>query len=318
MTPATGALIELTKLQKRYGYKILELENEIAVANAGAGSAITGAKTMVGTSGGGFDLMTEALSMCGMAEIPLIFYLAQRAGPSSGVPTYTSQADLQMARHSGHGEFSRLVFAPGDPIETQELISQMFYLTQKFKIPGILISDKHLAESFFTDEKMPEITKSKKMIKFGRFNSYEKDPITGCATEDELIIKKNVDIRIKNGINLAKECEKFNGFKIYGKKRSKNCILFWGSTKGAILDAIYGLDVCAIQILYIEPFPKKIVEMLKEKKKIIIIENNSTGQLCEVIREKTGILIKNKILKYDARPFLYGELREKIIGKLKK
>jgi len=319
MTPATAVLEHLAQKQKEHGHLTLELENEIAVANAGCGSAITGAKTMIGTSGGGFALMTEALSMCGVAEIPLVFYLAQRAGPASGVATYTAQADLHMARHAGHGEFPRVVLASGDPTETQEITSQAFYLSQKYSCPSIILSDKHLAESYYTSKRKPIITKVGNLTKFGRYNSYEKDSKTGSATEDAEIIKKNVEERKKKWENLKKECEKFNGYKIYGKKDSKNCIVFWGSTKGAILDSIEGLDVCAIQILYIEPFPRKVQKILENKKKIISIENNATGQLCDVIREHTGILIsdKNKILRYDARPFLCDELKKEIERKLK-
>ena len=312
MTPSTAVLGELAQRQREKGHLVFELENEVAVANAGAGCAITGAKTMVGTSGGGFCLMTEALSMCGIARIPLVFYLAQRAGPASGVATYNAQADLHMARHAGHGEFPRLVLAPGDPVEAQEITSQIFYLTQKFGVPGILLSDKHLAESYYTTEKKPVITKSPKMTKFGRYNSYEQDPESGSGTEDMKIVKDNVEVRKKKWDMLRKECEKFEGYKVYGKKNSKNCIVFWGSTKGAILDAIEGLDVCAIQILYVEPFPKKIQKILEGKKKIVAVENNATGQLCSVIREETGIKINEKILRYDARPFLCDELGKEL------
>lgn len=312
MTPSTAVLGELAQRQKKHNVFVLELENEIAVANAGAGSAITGAKTMVGTSGGGFCLMTEALAMCGIAGIPLVFYLAQRAGPATGVATYTAQADLNMARHAGHGEFARVLLAPGDPVEAQELTSQIFYLTQKFKIPGILISDKHLAESFFTTERIPKIISSLKTTLFGRYNSYEKDPETHSATENAVIIKKNVEERMKNWNELRKECEKFEGYKIYGKKNSKNAIVFWGSTKGAIMDSIEGLDVCAIQFLYIEPFPKKVESLLKNKKKIISIENNSTSQLAQIIKENTGINTNKNILRYDGRPFICDELKKEI------
>ncbi|HKL23564.1 MAG TPA: 2-oxoacid:acceptor oxidoreductase family protein [Candidatus Nanoarchaeia archaeon] len=231
MTPATAVLGELAQRQKKHGHLVLELENEVAVGNAGAGCAITGAKTMVGTSGGGFCLMTEALSMCGMARIPLVFYLAQRAGPASGVATYNLQGDLHLARHSGHGEFSRLVLAPGDPIEAEEITSQIFYLTQKFGVPGILISDKHLAESYYTNERKPKITKVEHLTKFGRYNSYEQNPVTGSGTEEAEIVKGNVEARKKKGEMLQKECEKFEGYKVYGKKNSKNCIVFWDPQK---------------------------------------------------------------------------------------
>ncbi|MCX6751071.1 MAG: 2-oxoacid:acceptor oxidoreductase family protein, partial [Candidatus Pacearchaeota archaeon] len=126
MTPATPLLFELAPKQHESNFLVLEMESEVSVINAAIGSAITGAKAMVGTSGGGFDLMTEALSMTGMAEIPMVICLAQRPGPGTGVATYSSQGDLKVALGSGHGEFSRLVIAPGNPKECEELTSQAF------------------------------------------------------------------------------------------------------------------------------------------------------------------------------------------------
>ena len=316
MTPATSVLVNLAQQQIKNNFLVLELENEIAVINAAIGSAITGAKSMIGTSGGGFDLMTEALSLTGIAEIPLVIFLSQRPGPGTGVATYTGQGDLDIARHSGHGEFNRIVLAPGNPKEAAELTSQAFYFSQKFKIPSIIISDKHLGESFYTLNEKIKITNSKKSTNFGRYNSYEKDK-EGSATEDAEIIKKNIKKRLEIGKNIEKESRKFKKYKIYGNKNSKNIIISWGSTKGAILDAIKELDICFIQILYIEPFPE--IEKLLGEKNIILIENNSTGLLGNLIREKTGIKIKdkNKILRYDGRPFLCDELKKEIFRRMK-
>lgn len=310
MTPATPLLSELAARQVRDNFLVLELENEISVMNAALGSAITGAKSMIGTSGGGFDLMTEALSMAGQAEIPIVCYLSTRPGPSTGVATYTSQGDLQLARHCGHGEFFRLVVAAGNPIEASELTSQCFYFSQKYKIPSILLGDKHLAESFYTQLEKAKIIKSEKTTKLGRYNSYEHTK-TGEATEDAEVIKKNFEARIKKQKEVEKECKKFEMFKIYGNKDSKNLIIGWGSTKGAILDAIEGLDVKFLQILYIEPFPD-IKSELEKAKKIIVIENSASGMIADVIREKTGIKTGNKILRYDGRPFLCDELKKEI------
>ena len=312
MTPATPVLTELAQRQLTGDFVVVELENEIAVINAAIGSALTGAKSMCGTSGGGFDLMTEALSLAGMAEVPLVIYLAQRPGPATGVPTYTGQGDLNIALYGGHGEFPRVVLAPGDPLEAEELTSQAFYFSQKFKIPAIVISDKHLAESFYTLSEKPTITTSKKLATLGRYNSYEKNPATGSATEDAEIIKKNVEKRLKKAKDIEKESKKFNRYKIYGKKTSRNVIVSWGSTKGAIIDSIKDVDVKFIQILYIEPFPLEIKRELEKAEKVVLIENNSTGQLGALIREKTGIFIEDKILRYDGRPFLSDELDREI------
>lgn len=317
MTPATNVISELAEKQIEHNHIVLELESEISVINAGIGSAITGAKTMIGTSGGGFDLMTESLSLAGIAESPLVIYLASRPGPSTGVATYTGQGDLDMARFSGHGEFPRMILAPGDPKECEELTSQSFYFSQKFGIPVIILSDKHLAESIYTSDKKAVITPSKKMTEMKRYNSYEVDKF-GCATEDAEIINRNVDERLKKGKEIEKDAEKFTGFNIFGKSNSKNVIIGWGSTKGAILDSIQDLDAKFVQVLYLEPFPKKIEKEI-EGKNLILIENNATAQLGKLIAEKTGVIIedKNKILRYDGRPFLADELKEEIKRRLK-
>lgn len=317
MTPATPILFELAPKQIENNFLVLELENEIACMNAALGSSITGAKSMIGTSGGGFDLMTEALSMSGMAEIPLVCYLASRPGPSTGVATYTGQGDLQLARYCGHGEFTRIVVAPGDPVECEELASQAFHFSQKFKIPVIILSDKHLGESFYTLSEEPEITKSDKTTKLIRYNSYEHTE-TGEATEDAGEIIKGVERRQETRKEIEKEAEKFPMFKVYGNKTSKNVILSYGSAKGAILDAIKELDAKFIQILYIEPFPaEQVSRELKDAKNVILVENSATGMLSDVVREKTGIEIKEKILRCDGRPFLCDELNKEIGKRVK-
>ena len=314
MTPATPLLFELAPKQIENKFITLELENEISVINAAVGSAITGAKAMCGTSGGGFALMTETISLAGQAEIPLVIYLAQRPGPATGMPTYTAQGYLHFARHAGHWEFPKFIVAPGDPLECQELVSQCFYFSQKFKIPTILLSDKHLSESFYSINKIPIITKSQKTTSLKRFNSYEHDK-DGNVIEESKDVIKTFDNRLKKYYDIEKESKKFKTYKTYGK--SKNIILGWGSTKGAILDAMERLDCKFIQLLYLDPFPKEIFKELKNAKKVIVIENNSTSQLSELIAEKTGFLIKDKILRYDGMPFYCNELKEELIKRLK-
>lgn len=316
MTPATSVLNELAAKQEEKNILVLELENEIAVVNAAIGSSITGAKSMVGTSGGGFDLMTESLSLTGQAEIPLVVYLAQRPGPGTGVATYTAQGDLNIALSSGHGEFPKLVVAPGEPTEAEELASQAFYFSQKYKIPTIILGDKHLGESFYAMEKIPEIKKSEKSTSLKKYSGNEIDE-RGVTSSKAEVVKKNFEGRLKKFKGIEKEAENFEGIKIHGNKKSKNIVVGWGSTKGAILDAVKNLDCKFIQVLYLEPFPKKIKEELEMAEKIILVENNSTGQLGELISKKTGIFIEDKILKYDGRAFFCDELREEIRRRLK-
>ncbi len=309
MTPATKLFAELSKNKKAI---TIESESEIAAVNSAIGSAITGAKSMVGTSGGGFDLMTEGLSLAGKAGIPIILYLAQRHGSSTGVPTATGQGDLNAARHSGHGEFPRIIIAPGDAKEATKKTGEMFYLTQKYSVPGILIGDKHLAESIYSFSEKPKIIKSESSIKWPkRFTSYESDE-NEIATESPEEIKKAGEKRIKKQEAIADEIKNFETYKIYGKTTSKNLIVGWGSTKGAIIDAMKDIDCKFLQVIYLEPFDNGIKKELEKAKNIIAIENNSTSQLSELIAEKTGLIIKNKILKYDGRQFLADELAQEI------
>ena len=319
MTPATSVMAELAEKQIENNHMVIELENEIAVANAGVGSAITGAKTMVGTSGGGFDLMTETLSLTGIAEVPLVFYLAQRPGPGTGVATYQAQGDMKIALYGGHGEFQRVVLAPGDPKEAEELTTEAFYFSQAYKIPAIILSDKHLSESFYTTDGKPELTLSKKSTSFGRYNSYEKGD-EGFAVEDPKMVSNNILRRSKKNILIAEESQKFKQYKVFGNLDSENVIVGWGSTKGAILDVIAsGIDCKFVQMLYLSPFPTKDLWRELIGKNLILVENNSTGQLGDLIKEKLGYKIpdKNKILKFNGRPFFRDELEEAIKRRMK-
>jgi len=318
MTPATGVLQELAGLQEKYGHLVFQPENEIAVINMGLGASFAGARTMIGSSGGGFDLMTEGLSLQGQTEIPLVVYLASRPGPGTGVPTYSLQDDLDVALRGGHGEFPRIVIAPGDPKEAIEKTNEAFYLSEKYGVLSIILADKHLAESeFSSNDKInaPLKVEVKRKVpgeEIVKANSYEHDEF-GNTTESFLLTEQNAKKRIDKYNKIKKECEDFEMIKIHGKKSSKNLIIGWGSTKTVILDAIEGLDYRFLQVLYLKPMSDKIREEIKKADKVILVEQNVTGQLGRLIREKTGIKIKNRILKYDSRPFKSDELRKEIL-----
>lgn len=321
MTPATGVMNELAAKQDK-NFMVFQPENEIAVVNAALGASFTGAKTMIGTSGGGFDLMTEGLSLQGITELPLVAYLASRPGPGTGVPTYSTQGDLNLALRAGHGEFPRVVIAPGDPKEAIEKTNEAFYLSNKFNCLSIILGDKHLAESEFSTNNKPK--KPLKIIRKGKLpgkgivkvSSYEHDKF-GNTTEDPKIVKQNQESRLKKYNLIKKEAKKFEMIKIYGKKNSKKLVIGWGSTKGVILDSIKDTDYKFLQVLYMMPMSDQIKKELQKANKIVLVENNLTGQLGRIIREKTGIEIKNRILRYDSRPFLSDELKKEIRKKLK-
>jgi len=317
MTPATPVLHILASKQEENKFMVVQPENEIAVANSALGASFSGAKVMVGTSGGGYDLMTEALSLQGMTELPLVVYLASRPGPGTGIPTYTTQGDLDIALRGGHGEFPRVVIAPGTAEQARQKTNEAFYFAQKFNTLSIILSDKHLAESEFSfKEKLSKPLKIEVKRKVPgedivKANSYEHD-VFGNTTEDAKIAEDAANSRIKKYQNIQKEAKKFEMIKMYGKKNSKNLILGWGSTTGAIVDAIKDLDARFLQVLYLKPVSDQIRKEMDKAKKIILIENNLTGQLGRLLREKTGEKISKRILKYNGRPFTSDELKDQI------
>jgi len=318
MTPATNTMHELAANQTENNLVVFQAENEIAAVSMAIGASFTGAKTMTGTSGGGFDLMGETLSLQGIAEIPLTVSLVSRPGPGTGVPTYTAQSDLDIALRAGHGEAPRVVIAPGNPTEAIEKTSEALFLAEKFRTLSIVLSDKHLTESEFSSTKKPKKTPTFKISRpipgedLVKNSSYETDKF-GNSTESYTLTENNVNARIKKYNDIKKFVnKKFEMIKMHGNKKSKNLIIGWGSTSGAIKDAIKDLDAKFLQVLYCKPLSPQIKKEIEKADEVILVECNVTGQLGRLIREKTGIKIENRLLKYNGRPFHTDELNSLI------
>ncbi|WP_456434437.1 2-oxoacid:acceptor oxidoreductase subunit alpha [Thermosulfuriphilus sp.] len=337
MTPASSILHYLAAHEEELGVVTVHPESEIAVALMALGAAYAGAKVMVGTSGGGFALMTEAVSLAGQAEIPIVFVECQRAGPSTGVPTYTMQADLFFVLHAGHGEFPRLVVAPGDLEEAFFLTGLALNLAWKFQIPAFVLSDKHLSESTFSFEASPEdlspvgplISEERRgyrrylRTKDGispllfpgtpgavvKVSSYEHDEF-GITTEDPEEISRMQAKRLQKARALVKELEGHELLKVYGDPEAETAILCWGATKGACIEIAKDLGLKIIQPLVLEPFPGLLLrEALKGTKKVIAVEVNATGQLAQLAKAH-GLVVDETVLRYDARPFTIESLKE--------
>jgi len=304
------------------------------------GCAYAGKKVAVGTSGGGFDLMQEGFSLAGMSENPVVAIESQRPGPSTGVPTYTSQADLNYLLNAGHGEFPRIVVAPGTQEQAFYKAAEILNLVWKFQVPGILISDKNLSESWKNVSlNENKIYKAKpKLFGNGEYKRYkfEEDGVSplafpgtkgvvvksssyehdeyGITTEEPEKIAKMQEKRFAKLKYIEKELENLETVKIYGE--GENAIVTWGSSIGAVLEAAKKLNnVKIVQVLYLSPFPKKkIAKELRECKSVVGVEANFLGQLCDLIFANTGIEINKRILKYDSREFapceLYLKLKE--------
>ncbi len=310
MTPATGVLHLLAQKQKEYHFQVVHPEDEIAAASLAAGAAFAGSRTAVGTSGGGFALMTETISFCGAANLGVVFYLASRPGPATGMPTWTSQGDLLFAIHSGHGEFPKIVLAPGDQLESFEISAQALNLAAKFNLPVIVLSDKFLAES---SASLPDLSlKKTKLIKSTQSlryaNSYEHDE-SGFATEDPAIARKMILQRLALIPKILKSVPKPQTY--FGSPTSTTLIVSWGSTKSSIFEALKILDdpnLAYLQIKTLWPIDPKTENIFRQFKKIIIVENNATSQLTTLLKSQFDFHPTKTILKFNGRPFFPEEL----------
>jgi len=339
MTPASAILHYLAAHEKELGVVTVHPESEIGVALMALGAAYAGAKTMVGTSGGGFALMTEALSLAGQGELPMVIVEAQRPGPSTGVPTYTMQGDLAFVVHAGHGEFARVVLAPGDAEEAFYTAGLAMNLAWKFQIPAFVLSDKHLSESIFSFEADLDKIKPEKPLlwnnqgEYKRYldtqngisslafpgnpsaivkaTSYEHDE-SGITTEEPEAISQMQIKRLRKTKALEDALEKYETVKIYGNPDSKTVLLCWGSTKGACIEVAEALGLKVVQPLILEPLPvNALKKALSGADKIIDVEVNATGQLAKLISSH-GICIDDMILRFDARPFTVDVLIDNV------
>ncbi len=339
MTPASAILHYLAAHEDELGVVTVHPESEIGVALMAIGAAYAGAKTMVGTSGGGFALMTEALSLAGQGELPMVIVEAQRPGPSTGVPTYTMQGDLNFVIHAGHGDILRVVLAPGDAEEAFYTTGLALNLAWKFQIPAFVLSDKHLSESIFSFEADLDKVKPEKPLlwnnqgEYKRYldtqngisplafpgnpsaiikaTSYEHDE-NGITTEEPETISQMQRKRLRKRKALEDELEKYETVKIYGNPDSKTVLLCWGSTKGACIEVAETLDLKVVQPLLLEPLPvEALKKALSGADKIIAVEVNATGQLAKLISGH-GLCIDDMILRFDARPFTVDTLLDNV------
>ncbi len=339
MTPATGTLHFLANKQAEFKLTVVHPEDEIAAANMAAGAAFAGARSATGTSGGGFALMNEVVSFCGITEIGMVYYLVSRPGPATGLPTWTSQGDLLHAIYSGHGEFPKVVLAPGDIDESFELGYVSLNLAARLQTPVIVVSDKLIGESSSSTQYFPDINvkidegKIKTEIEendFKRYaftkdgisplslpgtpngeflcNSYEHDEF-GFSTEDAVLAEKMFIKRMSKLETAQKICPKANFF---GSKKAKKLILTWGSPKGAILEALKLMenkeDFAVLQLKTLWPINPEIKTIINAFKKIIVIENNGTNQLITLLKSQFDFNPTTIINKNNGRPFYPEEI----------
>lgn len=341
MTPSSSLLHFLAAHDRDLGIAVVHPESEIAVANMAIGAAFAGARAMVGTSGGGFALMVEALSLAGMTEAPILCLLAQRSGPSTGVPTYTEQGDLGFALNPGHGEFPKIVASPGSVEEAFRLAAEMMALVWRCQAVGILLSEKHLTESSMTAHLDPgqaawaeplahegrgyrryaqtedgisplAFPPSREVIKW---NSYEHDE-AGITTEDAGEIARMHEKRLRKTEAVRRAVEGLRTVNRYGDRGP--VIFTYGSTTMSVLEAlrIGGIEATVVQPIYLEPFPVWALDEHRGSSPIVV-EQSAGGQFARLLAEKAGLRAKAVIRRYDGRPFDPDELAAELRTALK-
>lgn len=356
MTPGSSVLSYLVDYGVDYGLVFKQAEDEIAAINMLIGASFAGVRSMGSTSGGGFALMVEALGFAAQAEVPLVMVNAQRGGPSTGLPTRTAQADLNFVVHASQGEFPRIVMAPGDIEECFYETFRIFNLADKYQVPCIILTDKFLADSsvsqpLFDTENLiiqrgklfdPEQQAPDQPYLRYHLSSDGVSPraIPGqiggrhIATsythgEDGFYSSGNHEYALNEpDIVVAGTDKLYNklsametdmpSINVYGPAEADLTIIAWGSTKGAVLEAMeqaanQGISVNFLQVLYISPFPTVAFELfIQHIKKSLLIEGNKTGQLGGIIRANTGFKADYSYFKYNSKAFVPSEILAKI------
>ncbi len=356
MTPSTGIMNYLATKEKEYGIVVEQAEDEIAAINMSIGAAFAGVRSMTGTSGGGFALMVEGLSLAAMTETPIVIALGQRPGPATGFPTRTEQGELQFVLSAGHGEFPRVIFSPGTPRQAFYLTNKAFDLAEKYQIPAFILFDTYLADSQWTLDGL-DASRVRYMDyrlrgdAFKQVKEYKRHAFTesgvsllgvpgdaehlvvtdsdehdeeGHIVEDATMRVKMVQKRLLKKLPFIRQ-EIASPF-VYGDHRPAVVVTGWGSTYGVMKDAVDELSksqrIAMLHFSELFPFPHTepfdYVRFLQNAKQTICIENNATGQFSRLMRAETGHEFTAHIRKYDGRPFTLETLVGEINGYLRK
>lgn len=352
MSPSTPIMEFIASAAKEHRILVEPAEDEISAINMIIGASFAGVRSMTATSGGGFCLMVEGLGLAGMTETPAVIVVAQRAGPSTGLPTRTEQSDLGFVIHASHGEFPRAVLAPGDAREAFHAMGRAFNLADRYQTPVIVLGDQHLNDSFFTldrqdlnpapldrgkilrDSEIPSL-KDYRRYAFDRsgisprilpglsealiYADSDEHTETGHITESAEIRKRMMEKRMGKLAGLTREMA---APWVYPSEKADIVLLGWGSTLGLLKEAVDrvnrdGITANVLHFSEIFPFPdRKGVRDRCKDARIFSVENNFTGQFADYFSRETGLPVFKKILKYDGRPFTPGEIRSRIMDAL--
>lgn len=339
MSPATGVLSFFAKHAEKAGAAVEQVEDELAAINMAVGASYTGARPLVTTSGGGFALMGEGLSLAGVMETPVVVHLSQRPGPATGMATRTEQADLELALYSGHGEFPRAIYAPGSIESAFSLTQEAFRVALKYQTPAIVLTDQYFVNSFYNvrpDDLFFSEPPSPVRETGEGYRRYE-ETASGCSPfgvpgwgsgivgadsheHDEVgHVYENFKLRKRMQ---EKRMRKLEGMreealapKLYGADEFSDLVLCWGSTIPIFKEVLTLLDLKETALLAFEqvwPLHSSVDALLKRARRIVAAEGNSTAQFARLLRAQTGVAATDTVLKYNGLQFSVEEAARRL------
>lgn len=341
ITPASDILHALAQY-KHFGVKTFQAEDEIAAICAAIGAAFAGDLGLTGTSGPGLALKSEAINLAVMAELPVVVVDVQRAGPSTGMPTKTEQADLLQALFGRNSDSPVAVVAPATPADCFIMAIEAFRIATKYMVPVIYLSDGYLGNGsepwripsldelprielkFRTDPEgfypylRDERTLARPWAVPGtpglehRIGGLEKEHITGNVSYDPDNHMLMTQLRAEK---VARIAEDIPDVEVFGDPEGELLVVGWGSTYGAITSAVEhlrarGASVSSVHLRYLNPFPRNLGTILSRFEKVLVPELNY-GQLALVLRAR--YLVETiSFPKVKGKPFKIAEIVQKI------
>lgn len=346
MSPATSIMLHLASYQDQFPLVVEQAEDEISAINMIMGASFAGVRTVTATSGGGFCLMTEGLGYAGIAEIPVVIIDAQRPGPATGMATRTAQGDLLFMIRAAQDDFPRFVFAPGSPEEAYETTARALNLAEKYQVPAIILTDQFFNDSlyilekrFFAPESIERFVTDQRSL--NNHEEYKRYTLTNSGISPRIIPCKGkglvmttgnehredghiteaaydrnsmVNKRARKQIGMCSDIRPPHQY----HTEARNLLVGWGSTQGIIQEAVdllrgEGIDAGSLHFCDIWPFPAhEVSKLLNKAERLFVIEQNSTGQFAQLLRQETGLIPAGEILKYDGRPFYPIEILNKV------
>ena len=341
MTPSTGVFTYLAQVGDDYGIVVEQAEDEIAAANMACGATYAGVPAMVTTSGGGFALMVESVSLAGMLELPVLYMVGMRPGPATGMPTRTAQQDLLFILHAGHGEFPRAIFAPGTHQQAYDLTRTALATAHQFQTPAFLLIDQFLADA---EKNIPPLDATYRPIDrcivqggadYRRYEPTESGVSPRAIPGGEAYVVVDSDEHTREGhlseslqVRIEqqnKRMAKLAGMKaqamapvLYGAADAPTLLLCWGSTYGPAREAVdllndVGMPTAILHFAQIWPMNEDAARsLIGRRERVISVEGNHTAQLASLLRMLGLVGPVEHLLRYDGMPFTGGEITQRV------